>query len=175
MRTENEIWRIVVAQARAGVAVYPGVKVIRAYQPSAQSGGAVPRVVLHRVSSRRYGAQGKLVVSRGGKLFEKEVWRKEDTFQANALADRAADDDGFTARDVLEALGGYLQGQVCLDALRKEGMGILRVQDITETPYQDEGDDWRFSVSLKFTLTYRQEVEREIHKAVRVERKIHRI
>ena len=173
--TENEIWRAVLPVVRAGVAGFDGVVVKRAYQPSTQADGTRPRVALHRVSSRRYGSQGKQTFSRDGVLFEREIWRKEDTFQANAVVDRAPDDEGFTAKDVLEALGGHLQSQAALDAFRKSGLGILRVNDIMETPYEDSRDVFRFSVSLKFTLTYTQTTEREIPKAARIEWGIRRV
>lgn len=173
-KKENDLWRAVNPVIKAGVSAFDGVKVKRAFQPATQADGKDPRVVLHRVVSRRYGFQGSKTVEREGKLSTVETWFKEDTFQANALVDRTADDEGFTAKDVLEGLGGYLQG-AGVTALGKLGIGILRIQDVTETPYEDSRNTFRMSVSLKFTLTYKQTTEREVPKVERVESGLFRI
>ncbi|MDL2313390.1 hypothetical protein LJC36_00240 [Desulfovibrio sp. OttesenSCG-928-C14] len=180
IRTENELWRAIIPVVKAGVAGYAGVAVKRAYQPTTQADGKKPRLVLHRVSSRRYGFQGRRQERKCGeddeiRIFEIETWRKEDTFQANALVDRKPDDEAFTAKDLLEALGGRLQGDAAIRALKKQGIGILRITEIQETPYQDDREKWRFSVSLRFTLTYTQTTEREIPAAKSIEAAVHRV
>lgn len=174
IRTENDLWRAVLPVIRAGVADFSGIAVKRAYQPATQADGESPRVVLHRITSKRHGFQGSRIIFRDGKLYRRETWFKEDTFQANALVNRDPGDDGFTAKDVLEVLSGSLQGGG-IAAFKKQGIGILRIQEVTETPYEDSRDTYRISVSLKFTLTYRQEIEREVPKIERVERGVHRV
>ncbi|MDR2745589.1 MAG: hypothetical protein LBB66_10425 [Desulfovibrio sp.] len=157
--TENSLWETLLPLMRLGVAAFPDTEVARAYQPGTQSGGDKPRVVLHRVSSRRYGAQGQRLIrdhrpDGSLRITERSVWRKEDTFQANALVDRRPEDAEFTAKDVLEGLAEYLQGRAAVVALRRAGLGILRIGEITETPYEDEADVYRISVGLKFVITY---------------------
>lgn len=175
IRTENDLWDGILPVVAAGLSGYPEVRVIRSYQPSPQSPGDVPRVVLYRVSSRRYGCQGKRTETRDGILYETDIWRMEDTFQAAAVVNRAATDDGYTARDLVDALAGYLHSQTALDALAKMGMGILRTIDMVETPYEDGANTFRISVSMKFTVTYKQEQEREVSRVTRVVSGIHRV
>lgn len=190
--TENDIWRTLLPIIRAGVAEFPDLAIKRAYQPTTQSDGDSPRVVLHRVSSKRCGAQGHtqkwrpnsedenkdakgLCPSRtqgrsgnaasrptNGRIIKTEIWRKEDTYQATALVNRAPDDDGYTAVDVLEALAGHLNSDEAIYAFRNAGIGILRVNDEPETPYEDDQNSYRANVSLEFTLTYKQTKETEI-------------
>lgn len=174
IRTENDLWLAVLPVIRSGVADFTGIAVKRAYQPATQADGKAPRVVLHRVTSKRHGFQASKIISRDGKLYRRDTWFKEDTFQANALVNRDPGDDGFTAKDVLEGLSGYLQGGG-IAAFKNQSIGILRIQDVTETPYEDSRDTYRMSVSLKFTLTYRQEMDWEVPKIERVERGIHRV
>lgn len=171
--SENDLWAILLSILDQGVAATPGVVVKRAYQPSTQSDGDVPRVVVHRLSSRNVGAQGKHQERRkdGDKvrIFEIESWRKEDSYQANAVVNREADDPGFTAKDVLERLSGTLRSSAAISALARHGIGILPANEVTETPYEDDQDTYRISVSLRFALTYRQSTETEIPVATSVE------
>jgi hypothetical protein len=174
-RTENEIWKALLPIIKAGLTEFDGLEVKRAYQGATQADGPAPRLLLYRVSSRRCGAQGKHYRQGEPELVEISTWRKEDTFQAFALVDRAAEDAGYTARDALEALAANLQGETALAALRAEGLGILRINDIQETPYEDASNNWRFSVSLKFTVTYTQSLEREVPAVSRVRAETHYI
>lgn len=175
--TENDLWRIVTRLAQAGVASCAGVLVKRAFQPTSQAHGQEPLLLLHRYGSRRYGFQGQRYEYRpdgngGVKLIKVEVWHKEDTYQAYALVDRAPEDEGFTAKDLLEHLGGYLQSDEGLRALKAEGLGILRISEIIETQYEDDKDTFKISFSLRFTLAYRQETESEIPAVTSIDGKI---
>lgn len=178
--TENALWETLLPLARRAVADFPGMAVARAYQPGTQSDGDAPRLLLHRVSSRRYGAQGQRLIrdrlpDGSLRITERSVWRKEDTFQANALVDRRPEDAGYTAKDALEALAEYLQGRAAITALRSAGLGILRIGEVTETPYEDEADVYRFSVALQFVITYKQTLDREIPAATAEEYRIYRV
>lgn len=177
--SENDLWNILLPILDQAVAATPGVVVRRAYQPSTQSDGEVPRVVVHRLSSRLIGAQGKHQERRmdGDKMriFEVESWRKEDSYQVNAVVNRAADDPGYTAKDVLEHLSGFLRSSAAISALAKHGIGILPANEVTETPYEDDQDSYRISVSARFALTYKQSIETEIPVATSVEWVLHRV
>lgn len=173
--TENDLWRAILPVIRTGVAAFPGVEVKRAYQPATQADGENARVLLHRVSSRRRGFQGKKTILRDGKQYSVETWIKEDKFQADALVDRAPEDEGYTARDILEGLCGHLQSRAAVEALRNNKLGILRVREVMETPYEDAGNTFRVRVSTRFTLTYAQVMEREIPKINRVVRGSYRV
>lgn len=178
--SENRLWEILLPVIRAGVASMPGMAVKRAYQPTTQGDGQAPRLLLHRAYSRRYGAQStsqewRVDESGKGKMIAIDAWRKEDTFQANALVNRNPGDEGYTAKDALELLSAYLQSEPALMALKKEGLGILRVNDIAETPYEDAASNYRISVSLQFTINYKQSLEREIPVVTGEEFHIHRI
>ena len=199
---ENDLWRIILPICVAGVADFPGVVVKRAYQPSTQGDGTAPRVVLFRATSRRYGAQGKgqrwvvgddgqgriaavdarkgsetrpTGTSPSGRMIKTETWRKEDTYQANALVDRTPEDEGYTAKDVLEGLSGHLQSDEAIVAFRNAGLGILRVTDVQEIPYEDDQGSYRISVNIKFTVTYTQTREKEIPVVSGTEFKIYRV
>ncbi len=176
IRTENDLWKILNPIVRAGIVDFNGLAVKRAYQPTTQSDGNEPRLLLHRVSGRRYGSQSKRVELRDtDRLVEIETWHKEDTYQAFALVNRAPDDFGYTAVDVLERLSAHLQSEQALAAFQAAGVGILRINEIQETPYEDDQNVWRMSVSLKFILTYPQSTERDIPAVETVEIHKHRL
>jgi hypothetical protein len=180
IRTENELWETLLPLVRGAAAAFPGMVTVRAYQPGTQSDGEAPRLLLHRVSSRRYGAQGQRLLrdhrpDGGLRITERSIWRKEDTFLVNALVNRNPKDAGYTAVDALEALAQYLQGREAVVTLRRAGLGIMRIGEVTETPYEDEADVYRFSVSLKFVITYKQTLDREIPAAATEEFRAYRI
>lgn len=178
--SENRLWEILLPVVKAGVASLPGMAVKRAYQPTTQGDGNAPRLLLHRAYSRRYGAQSTSQEWRvdeygQGKMIAVDTWRKEDTYQANALVNREPEDEGYTAKDALELLSAHLQSEPALMALKKEGIGVLRVNDITETPYEDDRGSYRVSVSLQFTITYKQTQEREVPVATGADFRIYRV
>ena len=121
---ENELWRALLSVIQSGLLPdYPDLSVKLVYQPTTQSDGLAPRLLLYRVGQRRYGGQGvkQSRVCRAGsaeapqgnepEIMETAIWRKEDDFQANALVDRNQEDAGYTAKDVLESLAAWLQGE----------------------------------------------------------------
>lgn len=174
--TENDLWKIILPIILHGVqSLGEEIAVKRAYQPTTQGDGNKPRLVIHRLASRRYGAQGKKQEWRDDGMYEIETWHKEDTFQANALVERKPADEGFTAKDLLEALGGWLQSEEALLAFRTHGIGVLRINDIRETPYENDRGQWQMSVSLPFTLTYKQTRERQIPVVSGEEFDLHRV
>jgi hypothetical protein len=180
LHTENTLWEALLPLVGRAAAAFPDLLVKRAYQPSTQSDGDAPRLLLHRVSSRRYGAQGQRLLrdhrpDGSLRIRERSIWRNEDVYQAVALVNRGPQDSGYTARDVLEHLAEHLQSRAALATLRAAGLGILRIGEVTETPYEDEADVYRFSVGLKFTITYRQTRDREIPAAVTEEFRAYRI
>ena len=176
IRSENDLWEILLPVVRTGMSDFSDLAIKRGYQPTTQGDGEKPRLLLCRISSRRYGSQGKQVELRDtDRLVEKETWHKEDTFQGYALVNRGADDFGYTSVDVLEQLAAHLQAEAALETFQKAGVGILRINDIQEAPYEDDQNVWRISVSLKFVLTYQQSMEREIPAARPVEFRKYRV
>lgn len=176
IRSENDLWKILLPIIDTGIADFSDITVLRGWQPTTQGDGNTPRLLLNRASSRRYGGQGKKVEIRDiDRLVEIESWHKEDTYQAYALVERAPDDFGYTAVDVLERLSAHLQSDSAIDAFKASGVGILRINDIAETPYENDRDEYRISVSLRFTLTYRQEMERDVPVARSIEFEKHRV
>ena len=180
--TENDLWAILLPLVRAAVANMEGEtpRVVRAFTPDVQHNEGTPRVALHRVASRRYGAQGteqdwRVDAAGNGRMIETSVWRKEDTYRIYAYAERAPEDDGYTAKDLLEAVAAFFQGRQGLEALRAEGIGILRVTDITETPFLNDQERHEFGHHIDCILTYRQERERAIPVATTIERKVYRV
>jgi hypothetical protein len=180
IRTERDLWLQILALVEKGMEGFTDLEVARAYQPATQHDGDKPRIVLHRVSSRRYGAQGQRLLrdhrpDGSLRIRERSIWRHEDVYQANALVNRGPQDPGYTARDALEALAEYLQGREAVVYLRGAGLGIMRIGEVAETPYEDESNVYRYSVSLKFTITYKQTLDREIPAATGEEFRTHRI
>ena len=178
--SENSLWAVLLPLLQKAVVNMPGVLVERAFTPTVQHGGNVPRLAVHRAASRRYGTQGtgqewRIDDEGNGRMIETAIWRKEDTYRLYAYSPRQPHDDGYTAKDLLEAAAANLQGRESIEALRQHGIGILRMTDIVETPFLDAGEQHEFGQHIDVILTYTQTVEREIPVATRIERKVYRI
>lgn len=178
VRSENAIWRVIIALIRAGLAEnHPGVAVRRVYQRSAQSVGPDPQVTLFRLGNRKVGSLGKTQQwdEERQAMFQIETWRQELTIQAGALVEQSVDENAFTGADVLELLAVWLHGDIALETLRKEGIGILAITELREIPFRDEGEQYSINANFDFTLTYTQSRERIIPVAASVERKVYRV
>ena len=178
VRSENDIWRIVVELVRSGVAAdHPGVQVKRVYQQATQSAGDGPLVTLYRIGNRKVGALGKAEKwQRDEQVMQQtETWRQELTIQAGAIVPQSKDAPAFTGADVLELLAVFLHGDAALARLAKEGVGILKITDIREIPFRDDADQFSINVNFDFTLTYTQSRIRTIPVFESEEIIIHRI
>lgn len=178
VRSENYIWRILLDLVRSGVdADHPGVQVQRVYRQPTQSAATGPLVTLFRVNNQRVGALGKTEKwDRDNQVMnQEETWRQELTIQAGAIVPLSMDENSFTGGDVMELLAVYLHGDEALKILAKDGLGILKITDIREIPYEDDADQVSVYVTFDFTLAYTQSRFRKIPVAEREEFIIHRV
>lgn len=178
VRSENDIWKVVIALIRAGVAEsHPDVAVKRVYQPTTQTQGKEPLVTLYRIGGRKVGALGKSEKWDREKeiMVQAETWRRELTIQAGTIVPLSTDPESYTGADVLELLSVYLHSDPALDMLWKQGLGILAVTDLREIPLKDDKDQFFINHNFDFTLTYTQSRPRIIPVAVSEEFHVHRV
>ena len=169
------MWREFVRVFNEAVAVdYPAVEVARSFQPTTQGRQSGPALLIHRTRSRRYGAQGTIteIAPDASRAFEHSVWRKEDTIRATFVAPKTA---AFDAQDVLETVAAYLQSEGGIVSLARVGIGLLRVNDIDEVPFENEKGAFEYEAGIDCVFTYTQTKTKEIPVIGRVERSIHRV
>jgi len=198
--TENALWMALLPVIGEGLAGYPNVRVARAFQPTMQAESSQIQALLHRARSRLAGAQGSLQEydKATAKLHTHETWRKEDTYRVTVVCPPDTGKEAVTAKDatrllpgaalggsgghgppsakdVLETLLAHMQSEATITALARQGLGILRISDIQETPQEGSSGHWEFQQMLEFVITYTQTKTSETPVVARFEAKIARL
>ena len=122
-------------------------------QPSAQGVPTGPLVFFFIVLNKRYGFPERSTEwDEGAQAMRATVSEViETTIQFGALSTQnPADDFALTAGDILKATASVLQSDAALADLRRDGLGVLRVQDL-RTGYT-VGDKGEFMASPSFDI-----------------------
>ena len=81
----------------------------------------------------------------------------ETVFQVDALAIQDPSNvTQLTASDIVNYVSSILQSDVALGTFKGQGVGILRITDIRNTPFVDDRDRFEYMPSFDFTLTHEQ-------------------
>lgn len=92
-------------------------------------------------------------------MIHKEVSQYETTFQLSALSTQSPDTpDQKTASDLLNYARYVLQSQMSIATFEAQGVGILKIAPVSNTPFMDDRDQFEYSPSFDFVMTHKQTI-----------------
>jgi len=158
---DNDLIRLFLPIITAGLtaAGYAGVIVKQSNQPTQQGVPTAPTVFFSKVGDHRYG-----FLQRSDEwdedeelMVHTEVQAYETTFQISALAlQDPADTSLYTASDLVNEVAAIMQSDATRETLKAGGVYILRVQDVTNPYFVDDGDNFEAMPSFDFILSHKQ-------------------
>lgn len=134
------------------------VQIKQSYQPTQQGANKARTVYLHKITEKRLGSPKttEFYDQNTSEIIHTETQFYETVFQVNALATQAPGVITESAGDILNIVAYALQSEYGIKKLKQAGIGILRVQGITNTPFLDDRDRYEFSPSFDFTVEHEQ-------------------
>lgn len=156
--TDNQFIQLFLPIIQAGLIAdgFPNVLVKQANQPTQQGVPSIPTVFFFKVSNKRYGFLQRQDVWNSGlsKMVHTESQYYETTFQVSALVRQfPITPNQYTASDLVNEVACIMQADTTLSKLNAQGIGILRVMNITNPYFTDDRDQFEASPSFDFTLT----------------------
>ncbi len=134
-----------------------GVSVAQSYQPTQQGAASGRSVYIHKLGDNPVGHTGR---SNEWNVADQEMEYQEiqayqTNFQVNAMAIQDPSDiNSITASDILKSVRQILQSSQAIELLRSNNLGILRISDLTNTPFVDDKGRYEYDPSFDFTLTH---------------------
>ena len=181
MATEKQLFTLVRTILLEGFAARTPpltLQVKQGAQPRQQGTPTGPVIFMTKLPDYRYGSRG--VEDRWDedeeKQFHTETQQYESTFQLNCLSPQDPDNDAQpTQSDILNYAAYIMQSQATIARLQAQGIGVERVTQVRNMPFQDERDRYEFSPSFDFVLTHKQIVTTEIDVLQSIELAIYQI
>lgn len=157
MKTENEIWKDLIALINTALeeCEITGWTVRQANQQFKVAPNR-PVISISRVSSNRYGFQGRRDKVVNNLPEHEEIYYQQLRFQITFLKKRVTDPTELTSSDVANELATWLMSVKGLKETRALGFMPLRVTDIREPAFVDDSDDFEKSPNFDFLLYLRQ-------------------
>jgi len=137
---------------------YGAVAVKKNFQPTQQGAPSGLAILFAKLFDVRHGSPQRLEVwNAASQQFDYvESIQVETTYQFSAMAARdPADLDALTATDYLKAAAAAVQSDNMLAALRAQGVGVLRVREIRNTPVVNEKGEFAENPTFDVVLTHR--------------------
>lgn len=186
MATDKQLFKIIRDLLVAGFAatttppspIPTGLEVKQANQPTQQGVPVGPVIFMTKLPDNRYGFRGTSDIwdAEAQKKYHTETQQYESTFQLNCLITQDPTDTAQpTQIDVLNYAAYIMQSDATIRTLQAQGIGIERVSQIRQTPFQDERDRFEYSPSFDFVLTHKQSVTSEIDVLQSIELNIYEI
>jgi len=158
-QTDNSLIKIFYPLIKNGLTAdgFTGVTVKQANQPTQQGIQTNPAVYFFKVANRRYGYLGR--DDNWNALTEDMVHSEsqyfESTWQVQALVlQNPATPNQYTASDLVNEVASIMQSDATREILNQNGIGILRVTDVSNPYFVDDRDNFEASPSFDFTLVY---------------------
>jgi hypothetical protein len=145
----------VITAGFAARAVTVGIK--QSYQPVQQGAPSLPTIFLHKISDNEYGFPQRKDVwnATSGAMNHTENQWIETTYQVNATTTQdPSNTTQLTAGDYVKTTARILGSDVAVVALTALGIGIMRIQKITNTFFTNERSQHEASPSFDFTISY---------------------
>ncbi len=158
-QTDNSLIQIFLPIINAGLINdgFTGVTVVQSNQPTMQGIVTSPAIYFFKLHNKRYGFLGRSdswdILS--SSMVHKESQYMECSFQVNALVlQDPADPAKYTASDLVNEVADIMQSDNTLSILNSNGIGILRITDVSNAYFFDDHDNFEASPSFDFTLIY---------------------
>jgi len=158
---DNQLIQVFLPIIQTGLTAdgYTGVKVIAANQPTQQGVSLSPVVTFYKIADHRYGFLGRFNNWNPSNLTMEHTEEQmyETTFQISALVrQNPSTPNQYTASDLVNEVSAIMQSDNTLDILYNNGIGILRITDVSNGYFTDDMDNFEASPSFDFTLTHTQ-------------------
>lgn len=157
--TDNQLFALLFPAINNGLFArgITGVTVMQGEQPTRQGAPTAPTVYLTKLPDVPVGhTKRDSVWDREASVMrhvEEQVY--ETSFQVTAWAiQNPTNLTALTAADLAKAVRAIMQSSVVLDLLNAAGVGILRINEIRNTPFVDDKARNEYSPSFDFTLTH---------------------
>ncbi len=155
MQTDNTLIQLFLPIIQSGLVAdgFNNVIVQQANQPTQQGIPTGPTVYFYKLHDKRFGYLGRLdkwVSS----MVHTESQYYETTYRVQALVLQNVRNPGYTAADLANEVACIMQSDTTRATLNAQGVGILRVMDISNPYFTDDRDNFEALPSFEFTLLY---------------------
>jgi hypothetical protein len=136
---------------------FSNVVVEQSSQPTMQGINTKPSIYFFKVGSKRYGYLGRDDVwdADAVDMVHSEKQYYESTWQVMALVLQSPlTPNAYTASDLVTEVSSIMQSDSTRDILNQNGIGILRVQEISNPYFVDDRDNFEASPAFEFVLVY---------------------
>jgi len=159
--TEADVWRVIISTLRSGLDSQglSSVLIKQSFQPIKQGVDSSDTVYLFKVSSRRYGFQGRTQEYNQSTMMMDvtEKYWMEAVYQLTPHVERnIQDSSSLTSYDIADTCSAILQSKKYVKVLIDEGIGIQIVQDIRNPFDIDDYERFDQDANLDFTISYLQ-------------------
>lgn len=92
-------------------------------------------------------------------MVHREVSQYETTFNLAALSTQnPKDTDPKTASDMLNYAAYILQSQMSIATFEAQGVGVLAIKDVPNTPFTDDRDQFEYGPNFNFVMTHKRTI-----------------
>jgi hypothetical protein len=154
---DNALIQIFLPIINAGLIAdgFTGVTVKQANQPTMQGIDTAPSIYFYKLNNKRYGFLGREDVWNGSQMVHTESQYIESTWIFQALVlQKPTTPNQYTASDLVNEAAAILQSDNTNAVLNSNGIGILRVTDISNAYFFDDRDNFEASPSFNLTFVY---------------------
>jgi len=159
MKTENQIWKDMMAVVQTGLTYFDisDFEIRQSNQPSKVTIDT-PTIWIERVSSKRYGVQSTIPIMVDGQLVEQSSYYQEIIFQITALKKRLVsdDEDSQTAGDVLNLLTTFFNGSVGVRAMAEKSLSSIWITSVNEPAEIMDSELFEKTPSFDITVICKQ-------------------
>jgi len=158
MQTDNTLIQLFLPIIKAGLIAdgFNNVVVQQANQPTQQGIPTAPTVYFYKTGNRRYGFLGRNDKwdAMSSTMVHHEHQYYETSFRIQTLVLQNVKTPSYTASDLANEVACIMQSDNTLAVLNAQGVGILRVTDISNPYFTDDRDNFEALPSFDFTLLY---------------------
>lgn len=159
--TDNDVIRVFLPIIKSGLTLdgFTDVIVKQNWQPTLQGAETNPTVYFQKIANKRYGYAGRLDTWNSltsSNVHVEEQWI-EATYQVTALVlQDVHNTNKYTASDLVNEVAAILQSDNTINTLMQNGIGVLRITELTNQFFTDDRDQYEASPTFDFVLTYKQ-------------------
>ena len=160
---DNQLISAIIKQLNVGFTALSlsSIVVKQNFQPQQQGAVSVPTVYVHKISDERIGAVYRNNVWNTVSNTEvyTELQQYVTTFQISATATQdPSNANSLTASDIVNYAAYIMQNLTTLTAFENQNIGILKISDIRNPPFNDDRDRFEYAPNFDVTLTHQQTI-----------------
>lgn len=158
MQTDNTLIQLFLPIIKNGLVAdgFTNVVVQQSNQPTQQGIPTAPTVYFYKTATKRYGFLGRYDKwnVNTGRMDHRESQYYETTFRIQTLVLQSPKAPSYTAADLADEVASLLQSDNARATMNAQGVGILRITDISNGYFKDDRDNFEAIPAFDFTLLY---------------------